>query len=299
MRYFIYALLILACVPVQAGTMTIVVSGLGGNAQYDEDFTRYATTIAEEAQQTATQPTDVILLRSDAAKKSTILSLFDNLAAKQNTQPLAIYLIGHGTFDGETYKFNIPGIDITGTELTDALNAIPSTRQLVVVATSASGALLEPLTAQNRVVITATKNGRERNAVRFPMYLVDALATTDADTNKNEIISAAEVFAYTERALASYYESEKLLASEHPRLQGVLADEIEVARYGTLLTLQDSIPPELLSRRELVSQQIDALRSRKEDIDEDSYFDQLQTLMLDLADVQQKIDQSGGSENGQ
>ena len=45
-------------------------------------------------------------------------------------------LIGHGTFDGTDYKFNLPGPDITGAELAALLDRIPATRQLVVNMTS-------------------------------------------------------------------------------------------------------------------------------------------------------------------
>lgn len=278
-------------------TTTVVISGLGGSEEYDEQFASYATTIADEARLLASSPHDVIMVRGDAAKRSVILGLFSNLAVKNNTESLTVYLIGHGSFDGQTYKFNIPGTDITGPELTDALNGINAKRQLIVVATSASGAMLEPLADPARVVITATKNGRERNAVHFPKYMVDALSDPAADINKNEIISAQEMFAYAEREVSSYYEGEKLLAAEHPRIEGSLAEEIEVGRYGTLLRRKDSISPELLTQREQLSAEINNLRTRKEDISEDEYFDRLQTLMLDLATIQRTIDDAGSDEN--
>ncbi len=280
-----------------AANTTVVISGLGGNADYTEQFARYATSIADQARLAARSPQDVILVRGDAAKRSIIIGLLNNLSKGPALDTLVLYLIGHGSFDGDNYKFNIPGADITGDEIVEALNALNTNRQLVVVATSASGALLEPLTQDNRVVITATKNGRERNAVRLPMYLVDAITDQKADTDKNEIISAKEMFAYADRAITSYYNTEKLLASEHPRLEGELAQSIEVARYGNLLTLQASIPDELLGKREAISNQISTLRLRKDDIDEDDYFDRLENLMLELADVQKTIDQAGNSDN--
>jgi len=280
-------------------TTTVVISGLGGSADYDDQFKNIATSIADEARLLADNPHDVIMVRGDAAKRNVILGLFNNLATKNNTESLTVYFIGHGTFNGQTYKFNIPGVDITATELADALNGIKTKRQLVVVATSASGAMLEPLTDPGRVVITATKNGRERNAVHFSKYLVDALSDPSADTNKNEIISAREMFDYVEGAVSKYYEDEKLLAAEHPRLEGSLADEIEVARYGTLLERKNSISPELLTKREQLSAEISTLRARKEDIDEDEYFDRLETLMLDLASIQRTIDEAGDDEAGE
>lgn len=295
MKIVIFALSVwLVCGSALASTVTVVISGLGGNAEYAEQFERYATAIADEARNIADKPQDVILIRGDAAKRNVIIGLFENLPISNQPDVFKLFLIGHGSYDGEHYKFNIPGPDLTDDEIVAGLNNIKAAKQLVVVATSSSGALLEPLAADNRVVITATKNAREKNAVRFPLHLVEALSDTATDTNKDEIISARELFDYTARAVAGYYETEKLLASEHPRIEGALADQIEVARYGTLLKQKDSISPALLSKRQQLSSEISALRARKDEVNEDIYFDKLQTLMLELANIQRSID-AGGS----
>lgn len=293
MKTSLSALLLLLGVSQTAisSTVTVIISGLGGSADYTEQFERYANSIADDARAMASSPQDVILVRGDAAKRNVITGLLENLPVSNNADLFRLYLIGHGSHDGETYKFNIPGPDITGDEIVAALAQIQSPQQLVVIATSASGALLEPLTAPNRVVITATKNAREKNAVRFPLHMVEALSAPAADINKDESISAQEMFDYTERAVASYYETEKLLASEHAKIEGSLSNDIEVARYGTLLQRKDSISPELLASRQTLSAEINSLRARKDDVDEDTYFDQLQTLMLELAEVQRSIDE--------
>ena len=108
--------------------------------------------------------------------------------------------------------------------------------------------------------------------------------------DKNETISARELFQYAERAVAKHYENEKLLASEHSRLSGDAADTFELARYGSLVVNQSEIPEELITRRNEISSRITTLRNRKSDLAEDEYFDQLQSLMLELATVQRDID---------
>lgn len=293
---FVFAAL-LSSTAALADTVTVVISGLGGNAEFDEKFEQYATDIAEQAKRTANSPQDVILLRGSAARRDVIMSLLKNLPRDKVADVFRFYLIGHGSIDNKQYKFNVPGPDITGQELTDALANIESPQQLVVIATSASGALLEQLSAKNRVVITATKNARELNAVRFPEYLVKALSDSAADLNKNESISAAEMYSYAQSATENFYLQQKLLAPEHSRLQGDLAEQIEVARYGVLLEKQDQIAPALLARRQNLTSEINALKARKEDIDEDTYFDTLQDLMLELADIQNSIDAGVTNEN--
>ena len=294
MKIFVYLTTLLLTLHTQqlfATTVTAIISGLGGNTEYAEQFERYADEIANVARAAAESPQDVILVQGDAAKRNVIQGVLNNLPTSNDSDVFILYLIGHGSYDGEQYKFNIPGPDITGEEIVSALEKITAPKQLVVVATSASGALLEALAKPNRVVITATKNSREKNAVRFPQYMIESLSDTAADTNKDESISAEEMFNYTDRAVAGYFDTEKLLASEHPRLQGNIAAEIEVARYGTLLQRKDSISPELLAKRQTLSSEINALRDRKDEVDEDTYFDQLQSLMLELAEVQRSIDE--------
>ncbi len=278
-----------------AANVTVVIGGLGGSEAFAEKFDNYATAIADEAKRIASAETDVILLHGSAAKKEIITALFDALSTRTDINSFNAYFIGHGSFDGRSYKFNIPGPDINDTELLELLNKVKAQQQLIVAATSSSGALLEVIdtgdqTVGQRVLITATKNGREKTAVLFPEYLVEALTTPAADTDKNESITALEVFNYANSAVEGYYETEKLLAPEHPRMQGENAESFELARYGALLAARDQVPEELLATRETLANQVSTLRSRKDDIDEDEYFDTLQDLMLQLSDVQSQID---------
>jgi hypothetical protein len=278
---------------------TLIVSGLGGSAEYDELFVRHSEAIATQARQLGSDEADIILLQGEQSGKDAILDALSQLRQRENDiASIRIFLLGHGSFDGSEYKFNIPGPDLTGSELIAALNELSDTTpQLIVLSTSASGAVLEPLQADHRVVITATKNGRERNAVKFTEHLVTGMADSGADTDKDETISALELYEYAERAVASHYENEKLLASEHSRLSGAGAERFELARYGTLLANQAEISEDLLAERRAISARIGDLRERKDDLTEDEYFDQLQTLMLELATVQRAIDEPADSKD--
>lgn len=300
-RLMLAAALFTGCAA-NAANVTVVISGLGGNDEFTEKFDGYATAIADGAKQIASDQTDVMLLRGSAAKKEIITALFDAISTRSDINNFSAYFIGHGSFDGRSYKFNIPGPDINDAELADLLNKVKAQQQLVVAATSSSGALLEVIDSGNqtvgkRVVITATKNGREKTAVLFPEYMVEAITTPAADTDKNESITALEIFNYANRAVEGFYETEKLLAPEHARLQGENAEAFEVARYGNLLAAKDAVPEELLATRETLANQVNILRARKDDLGEDEYFDALQDLMLRLSEVQREIDTANG-QNG-
>lgn len=301
-RRLLLSLPLFTSLTAHAANVTVVISGLGGSEEYSEKFDEYATAIADQAKSIALTQTDVMLLRGDAAKKEIVTALFDAIATRTDVNRFSAFFIGHGSFDGRSYKFNIPGPDITDTELLELLNKIRARQQLVVAATSSSGALLEVIDSGDqstgqRILITATKNGREKTAVVFPEYMVEAITTPAADTDKNESISALEIFDYANRSVEGFYEQEKLLAPEHARLQGENAESFEIARYGNLLAAQETVPEELMSMRETLANQVNILRSRKEDIDEEEYFDTLQNLMLELADVQRQIDTASG-QNG-
>src|SRR6185295_9194672 len=95
---------------------------------------------------------------------------------------------------------------------------IKAGRQLVVNTTSCSGAFLAALQAENRVLISATKSGTERNATVFARYWLAALQDAAADTDKNETITAKEAFQFAEQKTKAFYETQKRLATEHPQL---------------------------------------------------------------------------------
>jgi hypothetical protein len=202
-----------------------------------------------------------------------------------------VFLVGHGSYDGTQYKFNLPGPDIDGAELTQLLGAIPARAQLIVNATSASGAVLEDWAKSGRAVITATRSGAERNATRFAEYFAAALSADDADVNKNGMITAQEAFDYTARRVADSYESEGTLATEHPQLKGDNAAAFEIARLKAV-TAETPELAALNAERAAIEERIAELRLRREELG-DNYLAQLEPLLVELARVQERIDAAG------
>ncbi|MBI4874231.1 MAG: hypothetical protein HY822_06335, partial [Acidobacteria bacterium] len=204
-------------------------------------------------------------------------------------------LIGHGTWDGVDYRFNLPGPDITAAELAGLLNGIRAGRQLVVVTTSSSGGALEALKAPNRVVVTATRSGTERLVAVFGRYWIEALRDPSADTDKNESISAAEAFRYAEQKTKGFYETQKRLATEHPQLAEAgpgLAGRFLLARFGSAgAALRDPAKRALLERKEALEQQIDKLKYEKAALPDADYKKTLTALLLKLAQTQEQLDQ--------
>lgn len=277
----------------------VIATGLGGEDYYEDAFGDRSSLLAESLDLLDANDNGVYNLTAETSSLAAIESVFAELGERMRAgDKLQVYLIGHGSFDGETYKFNIEGPDLTGERLAELLGDLPSGPQLITVMTSASGALQEMLTAENRVLITATKSGMERNAPVFSAYWTAGLADAAADLNKNELLSAAELYQYSVDRVEAHYSDDNLLASEHAVISGeASADDFTVARVGVLASGQlSAVAESLLSERNQIEENIQQLMSRRAEIPQDDYFDQLQDLMLDLGRIQERIDMEVGGD---
>ena len=127
--------------------------------------------------------------------------------------------------------------------------------------------------------------------MRFPEYLAAAMEATDADYDRNEILTMAEAFRYASARTQTFYEQQKLLASEHSRLVGDLADDVPVTLLGSLKEAQDDpVVAELLVERLVLEEAFKALTARKPDMAVADFYAELETLLLDIARMQQSID---------
>ena len=62
--------------------------------------------------------------------------------------------------------------------------------------------------AADRVVITATRSGGERNATRFGGFWAEALASDEADRDKDGTVTAQEAYDYARRKVGDAYKSD-------------------------------------------------------------------------------------------
>jgi hypothetical protein len=281
-------------VPAHAELYYLIVGGLGGEPGYTEQFAKDIDALAAVARRTTAQ-SRVLVLKGEAATREAVVNGLESLRTRAKAaDSVAVILIGHGSYDGEAYKLNLPGPDIDGDELAKLLAAVPARSQLVVNATSASGAILEKWAADGRTLITATRSGFERNATRFAQHFVAALAAGSADINKNGAITAQEAFDYASRSVAESFEKDGTLATEHPQIAGGAATRFTVARLASAGPAEPAVTnpavAALVAEREKLDAEIEALRGRRESMASDAYLAELQRLLVQLADVQAKID---------
>lgn len=290
-------LFLAACASLHAATYCVTVAGLGGEPDYEQKFATWAKDI-DKTMKAVGPDVKVDTLYGADATKVRMQSTFDRIAKEAKAgDAIVVMLIGHGSFDGTEYKINLPGPDVSATDLAAWLDRVPAQRQLVVNMTSASGASVHALQKPSRVVITATKTGTEKNATVFARYWVDALRDASADTDKNEVISAFEAYKYAEQKTKQFYESQKRIATEHPTLtDGDQAIAMNAARFSLLRlgsiqqASKDPAKQALLSKREELEGSIEKLKAMKPVMAPEEYKKQLTVLLLQLAQTQADLD---------
>jgi len=224
-------------------------------------------------------------------------------------EPLWLVLIGHGTFDSREAKFNLRGPDVTDVELAEWLK--PVKRPVAVLnGTSASGPFLNKLSAENRVIVVATRSGDEQNYARFGQYLSEAIADPKADLDKDGQVSLLEAFVTASARTAEYYKSKSQLATEHPLIddngdklgtppdwfngvrvtkrvkEGATVDGTRAGQFHLIPSDRErGIPTEVKRRRDAIEQKLAALREQKSKRAEDEYYAELDALMVELATI--------------
>jgi hypothetical protein len=300
-------LLLAAAMAAPGATYYVTVAGLGGDPLFDQRFNGLAQELDKLVR--TTPDSKVTTLMGPEAVKVRIRAALDEAAKNGKAEDtLVVTLIGHGNFDGQDYKVNIPGADMTAAELAEWMDRVPAQKQVVINTTSCSGASIDMLRRDNRVVVTATKAASERLATQFARFWVEAVRNPEADTDKNEVVSVLEAFRFADKKTVGFYESQKRLATEHAMLEdtgkgngvrapgpdnghGLLAVQTQLVRFGAMQQAAKSPEKQaLLKRREDVEAKIEKLKYEKAAISVADYRKQLGALLLELAKVQEEID---------
>jgi hypothetical protein len=302
------SLLLIAARPARADTYFVTVAGLGGEPDYEQRFTELATDL-DRIFKAAGANSHVFTLSGKDATRSNLTTVLRTIAEQAKPEDdFVLTLIGHGTYDGLEYKFNLVGPDVSGAGLAQLCGRIASKRQLVVNTSSASGGSLAALARHGRAVIAATKSGTEKNATVFARYWVEALQDSRADLDKNDSISALEAFQYATSKTAAFYESQKRLATEHAVFAdtgtgaavrvastasgaGRLLSSVTLVRLGTERTAaSDPAKRSLLVKKEQLERRIDTLKYQRAALSPQEYKQQLTESLVALAKVQEELD---------
>ena len=308
-RAILLVAVLLIAVPAFAQTTHLaVIVGLAGEPEHAELFQRWAATLVDSSAKLGVERPIYLAEKPDVDPKRTtgrstkeeIAKAFDQLKAADEDSVVFIVLIGHGTFDGKVAKFNVPGPDLTPADFEPLLKGLKSKHVVFVNTASASGPFVQALAGSGRTIVTATRTGSERFATLFGGYFVDAFASTDADADKNRRISVLEAFTFAKREVATAYEREGIMLTEHALLNDSggegIADPSPDGKQGKVAALlslgssaaNDPLPtdPKLralyLERRDL-ERRIEALKLLKGSMPADRYTSELEKLATNLA----------------
>jgi len=311
-----------ACIPAPGAehqeapkTTVIVVVGATGTSEYAAQFGQWAH-LWEKACSRGEARFVAIGLDKDAESDDRT-TLQETLAAesKEISTALWLVLIGHGTFDGRTAKFNLRGPDVSADVLAEWLG--PVLRPVVVInCASSSAPYLGKLSAQQRVVITATKSGFEHNYARFGQYFAGAIAEPEADLDKDGQTSLLEAFLTASGRVDEFYSAAGRLVTEHALLDdngdslGTRADwfrgirPVQKAEDDAPLDgyrahqfhlvrseAERKIPPDLRVQRDRLELEVMKLRDAKEDFSENEYFSKLEALLYQITQIYEQTDE--------
>lgn len=213
---------------------------------------------------------------------------------------LTIFLIGHGSAADDDAKFNIVGPDITGTEFAELLAGFNQQDLVVIDTTSSSYAFSAALSARGRVVVSATRSRAERYDPMFTRYLIEALDSRQGDRDKNQRLSVLEAFTYASQSVIGWYRDQGRLPTERAVLDdngdavfsidpasgtndGGLA---EIAYFDLLTSGEEKTSAEALALKvdmQDLERSVFLLRGQKANYLEADYWEQLETLLVELA----------------
>ncbi len=299
--------LLLASPCLYASVFYVTVAGLGGEPDYEQRFAATANDLDRVFRSSTGD--HVYTLTGKEATRALLTDVLGTVAREAKPEDeFILTLIGHGSFDGQDYKFNLFGPDISAAELASLCDRIAAKRQLIVNTTSASGGSVIALERPGRGVIAATKAGTEKNATVFARYWAEALQDPTTDLDKSESISAMEALKYADRKTASFYETQKRLATEHAVFEdagrgepvkpgarqggeGALLANITIVRLGaSQAAMKDPAKQGLLAKKEELQQRIDGLKYQKAAMEPRDYKKQLTDALLQLATVQEELE---------
>jgi len=312
------ALFISSCLAAPSSAQTpsrfvLIVQGASGEEQYAKQHRQWVDSLLGVFRDRYKYDAAhlVVLSEQPAAgeERSTAVALKSTLAklagAMKPADQLVLILIGHGSGQGSDVKFNLIGPDLSVDEWAALLKTVPG-RLALVNTTSSSFPFLPGLSAQGRVVITATSAAAQRYHTVFPEGFVQAFSDATADLDKNERISLLEAFTYASRVTKQHYEQTGTMATETAALdddgdgKGRIATaegpdgSIAALTYLDAVSVPTASDPEiqrLLVRQQELTEQIDDLRRRRASMPAADFDAQLEKLLTELATVSSQVRQ--------
>lgn len=303
----------------------LILSGSGGESFYSRTFEDWSERLKSFLVREAEIASTNLVQLSDQATTPSLQPTLENIEStittmREQVRPedeLLVFMIGHGSYIAGESRFNVPGPDLTAERLKKLLAPVDVSRLVVVNSTASSAGHINALSADGRIIVTATKSVNERNATQFMESFLQGLEDGSADRNRDGRISLLEAARQAAHLNRDWFESQGYLVTEHPLIddngdglgtrlipeeeggpaaaeyvagEGVALDGALAGRYF----LKDfSFPPEVpdaLAQRYIDTlDRVEALKSEKAAYDADAYRAKLEPLLIEAARTHRQI----------
>jgi hypothetical protein len=281
----------------------LVITGVAGDEEHAKQFHEWAAKLIDAATTKDGVPAanviylaekpdlDAARTRGRSTSENVRKAIGDLAAAAHPGDQVVIVLIGHGSFDGSTASFNLPGPDLTAADWASLLGKLSAQKVAFIDTTSSSGAFLPTVAAHGRTIVTATKTGGERNEPMFGGFFVEAFGDPAADADRNGHVSVLEAFNYADNKVVKAYQQAGLLRTEHATMDDGGDGKLAMTQYltahpsdgGMKVDVSDPAMRALVAEREAIQKDVDALRNKKDTLDPERYEQELERLLTNLA----------------
>lgn len=302
-----------------ANRVVLVVSGADGGEPGATNHARWRTSFVQVLRGKLRLPADRVIVLRDAPPtapdsatrehvREAVARLLPLVASPDDL--FCVVLIGHGTYDGVSAKFNLVGPDLDEQEW-KALLAPVRAQTVFVNTTGASFPFLETLAGERRVVITATATVAQKYDTVFAEYFAGAFADAAADLDKDTRVSIFEAFSYAATRVKRHYETRGQLATERPVIDdtgdgvgkeagepgpdGAVASRLFLDAGPDVETSSDPAVSELIARRDRLETELAEVKRKKGFMPTPDYEAELERVLVELARVSRTLRQRARS----
>ena len=286
-----------------------IIQGASGEEAYEKKFARWAENFRNACVYADRTVRNIHKVDRNITPREQIRSWLQLLETTPK-QPIWIFLIGHGTFDGKSAKFNLIGPDLSAEDLKNWLKPHKDRSVLIINMASSSAPFVSKLSSPNHIILSATRSGSEYNSTQLANFLSKNIINPEADLDQDGQTSLLEAWLYSTRELADHYKQDGRLQTEHSILDdnadgkgtqpkafvGILpkdtSEESKIPdgfrahqHHLKQSDFEKSLSVEQRKLRDDLEHQIHQLRRKKSILTEEEYYQKLEELLRKLGQI--------------
>ncbi len=217
------------CQSIQSGFYAIIAGGIHKDYEIRHEqhqlLERLKTTLLRDfgiqggSLQIFSEPVTGDIQVNGTATAENLKTAFMHVAKRiQPEDRFLFYYMGQANAIQEDLRINLPGQDITHSELAAHLGEIHAATSVIIMDCPNAGLAIEQLTGPNRIVIASCRSDQPYST-HFSKYFIPALDNPNSDLNKDQRISLLEVFQSAAMSIDELYRKEDYMRTENALLE--------------------------------------------------------------------------------